>query len=481
MARSENQGLQIAVIIFAFLTIALSVATFYFFNDASTQYAAALDQTQKAAEKDTTLRQEMDQVRVLKELIGVENEITLAATQTKRDEVILPFSGLPQVNNSKTLIAVLNGLKGTMDQWNQERQDQKKKLEDSEKALRALEARYAADVKKAVDTYVAENTRLMRENTTLAAKDDELANKLKDVGSELQTKKEELVKAGDDNQKALLAKDKEIASVRAQMAQVIKERYELDNQVFERPDAMIVSLNAKEQTVNINVGRSDYLRLNIHFGVFKRGETNVYHRTKKGTIAVTRFIGENLAEARIVDSNLKDPMLAGDVIFTPTWTPGTQETFVLAGDFDINGDRKPDNDLMRTLVDINGGKVQEEVGIDTRYLLLGDAPPASDKDNREKYEKRKARAKELSIKVMGLPEFIEYTGSLEMIKQLQKLGSKEDVNKILKVDKRQLSQGGFRTREREGGLRREEPGSAPRATSGENTNKFPPRRPGGID
>ena len=35
MAKSENQSLQVAVILFAFTTIALSVATFYFFNEAT--------------------------------------------------------------------------------------------------------------------------------------------------------------------------------------------------------------------------------------------------------------------------------------------------------------------------------------------------------------------------------------------------------------------------------------------------------------
>ncbi len=484
MARSENQGLQIAVIIFAFLTIALSVATFYFFNDASTQYTNAVAEQQKATEMDKATRQALDERRALLEAIGLDNLTTTATMQAKRDEAFLPFSGLPLVQNSKTFIAVLSAMKQTMDQWNQERQDQKKKLEDWEKQVRALEKKYADDVKKTADAYAAENQRRTLENATLAGKDTEHANKLKEVTDELQKKREEVTKANDDMNKERLASQKEMDKLRQEMALVIKERYERDNQVFERPDAMIVSVNAKEQSVNINVGRTDHLRLNIRFGVFKRGETNVHNRTKKGTIAVTRFIGDNLAEARIVDSNLKDPMLAGDVVFTPTWTPGMQETFVLAGDFDINGDRKPDNDQMRSLVELNGGKVQEEVGTDTRYLLMGDAPLTADKDSKEKYDKKKARAKELSIKIMGLQEFIEYTGSRELFNQLQKVGTKEDTKGVLEKGKRELGKDGFRSRVApEGGGRRFEPGgsASPASAAGGNeaAKKVPPRRTSG--
>ncbi len=281
---------------------------------------------------------------------------------------------------------------------------------------------------------------------TLTNAGTERENKLKEVSSDLDKVKADLLKAIDDKTREVALKDKEIATVRAQMAEVIREHYEKENWVFERPDASVVSVNAREQTVNINVGRADFLRLNIQFAVFKQGETNVYKRTKKGTVAVIQFIDEDMAVARIVESDLKDPILAGNVVYTPTWTPGTQETFVLAGDFDINNDRKPDNELMRNLVDINGGKVQDEVGIDTRYVILGDVPLASEKDHKADYEKKKARAKELSIKVMGLPEFIEYTGSLRLVSELRKLGSKEDVNKILNDGKRALGQQGFRSR-----------------------------------
>jgi hypothetical protein len=300
----------------------------------------------------------------------------------------------------------------------------------------------------------------------------------------LDEKRAELTKAVDEKNKELQQLQKDLAKAHEEVREVIKERYERENWVFERPDATIVSVNAKEGTVNIDVGRRNFLRLNVQFAVFQRGETNVHNRKKKATVSVTRLIGENLAEARIVESDLKDPILQGDVVFTPTWTPGMQERFVLAGDFDVNGDRKPDNDLVRALVDMNGGVVEQDVAITTRYLLLGDAPPASDKVADDHFKKVKTRAKELSIKVMGLQEFLEYSGAHETLRQLQNLDvrSKEDTKPILKDGKRQFSSGASQKIEPEGGTRRLEPGNQSRieaAASGgnEGARKFKERRP----
>jgi hypothetical protein len=233
--------------------------------------------------------------------------------------------------------------------------------------------------------------------------------------------------------------------------------------------------------VNIDVGRKDFLRLNVQFGVFARGETNVNNRKKKGTITVTKFIGDNLAEARILESDLRDPILQGDVIFTPTWTPGIQETFVLAGDFDVTGDKKPDNELLETLVEMNGGKIEKDVDIGTRYLLLGDAPPKTDKEDAfREYEKKRTRARELSIKVMGLQEFLEYTGARDTWRQLvnQDVRSDEDTNRLLKPGAKREAAKGARSLEPEGGPRRLGPGakSPEPGTGNEENRKFKMRR-----
>jgi hypothetical protein len=379
-------------------------------------------------------------------------------------------------------------LKLTFDQMNQERKDQKQKMEELDRLLKKIQEDYKKDVETTVAEFKKRNDDYKVQVDALMAKDAEHVTKVKDLEGELQKKRDEIAKTGDDLNKEIAALKKERDKAMADLREVKSQLNAKENFVFDRPDATIVSVNPKTQTVNIDVGRKDFLRLNIQFTVFDRGETNVHNRKKKGTISVTRFIEDNLAEARIVESELKNPILQGDVVFTPTWNPGSPEHFVLAGDFDVSGNRKPNNELVRTLVEMNGGVVDEDVSISTRYLLLGEAPPDKKSEQFAKYDKRRKRAQELNIKIMGLQEFLEYSGSAQTLSQLVSLGnqSKDQLNKILSPSsKRELNkEQGFRKREPEGGGRRVEPGSAPRATSpgdsgGEGAKKspaLPPRR-----
>ena len=56
MASSENQGLQIALIIFVMLTIILSVTTFVFFRQADEATIRSIADSKKATDADTALR-----------------------------------------------------------------------------------------------------------------------------------------------------------------------------------------------------------------------------------------------------------------------------------------------------------------------------------------------------------------------------------------------------------------------------------------
>src|SRR5438552_13796328 len=102
MAKSENQGLQIAVIIFAFLTIALSIATFYFFNDGQTQLANSLDHQKAAQEKDNLFRQAVDEGNAKDDVIGQPHGTKLADTQKKLDELTAKMAGVKYPRGNKT-------------------------------------------------------------------------------------------------------------------------------------------------------------------------------------------------------------------------------------------------------------------------------------------------------------------------------------------------------------------------------------------
>ena len=291
MAKSENQGLQIAVIIFAFLTIALSIATFYFFNDGQTQLANSLDHQKVAQEKENVARQLFDESNAKDDVIGQPHGTKPADTQKKLEELISKLAGVNYAPNGRTYTSAIDTLKLTIDQMNQDRKDQKQKMEEMDRLLKKIEADYKKDVETAIAEFKKRNDDYKVQVDAFKAKDDEHVTKVKQLTDDLQKKRDEMAKASDDFIKQIAAIQKERDNATKDAREAIKERYAGQNWVFERPDATIVSVNPKTQTVNIDVGRKDYLRLNILFAVFPRGESNLHqNKKKKGTISVTRLL-----------------------------------------------------------------------------------------------------------------------------------------------------------------------------------------------
>ena len=104
---------------------------------------------------------------------------------------------------------------------------------------------------------------------------------------------------------------------------------------------------------------------------------------KKASIEITQLLGDHVAEARIIEDRISDPIMPGDKIHTPVWNSGRKTRFALAGLIDVDDDGKSDLDEVRSLIAMNGGAVDAwmddkeihgKITIDTRYLIRGKAP-----------------------------------------------------------------------------------------------------------
>ena len=64
----------------------------------------------------------------------------------------------------------------------------------------------------------------------------------------------------------------------------------------------------------------------------------------KGTLEVVDILGANLAQCRLTseDSQVRDRVLAGDLLYNAVWNKGASEHIVLFGIFDIDGDGRDD-------------------------------------------------------------------------------------------------------------------------------------------
>jgi len=157
---------------------------------------------------------------------------------------------------------------------------------------------------------------------------------------------------------------------------------------FEVPDGEIRWVNQHNGTVWIDLGRADGLSRQVTFSVYPADVTDMARGGKKGSIEVTQLLGDHLAEARIVEDATADPLMPGDKIFTPVWSPGQQKHFALAGILDVDGDGKSDLHVVRNLITMNGGVIDsfmDESGnrhgtmsMNTRFLVMGKAPDSNE-------------------------------------------------------------------------------------------------------
>jgi hypothetical protein len=174
-------------------------------------------------------------------------------------------------------------------------------------------------------------------------------------------------------------------------------------------------------TVWINLGSADSLRRQVTFTVYDADQHDAARSEKKGTIEVTRILGEHMAEARITDDSATNPILVGDNIYSQVWHRGKQLRFALTGVIDIDGDGNNDMELARELIEMNGGivdayvnddgKVEGRIEANTRYLVLGDFPEAVTQAGLQgAWQSMNQEASSLGVETITLPEFLNQMG-----------------------------------------------------------------------
>jgi len=178
-------------------------------------------------------------------------------------------------------------------------------------------------------------------------------------------------------QKAVQDKEKELREMAIKQNSV--ERKEMDV-----PSGEITWVSLPNKMVWINRGRADDLQRQTKFTVYSADSSSLAKAVKKGTVEVVRIEGDHMAQARILDDKLADPIMAGDKVFTPLWSPGQQNHFALAGIMNLDGDGRNQLSVVRGLINQNGGAVdceldeqghkQGQITSGTRFVVVGDAP-----------------------------------------------------------------------------------------------------------
>ncbi|MDD5327719.1 MAG: DUF3887 domain-containing protein [Phycisphaerae bacterium] len=199
-----------------------------------------------------------------------------------------------------------------------------------------------------------------------------------------------------------------------------------------KPDGKIVLIDESVNIVYINIGSDNHAYRGLTFSVYEKNMP--IPRDGKGKAEIEVFnVGKNISAARITNSDAKKPIILDDIVANLIWDSDKRNVFVVAGEFDIDDDGNVDYeaaDKIKALIKSWGGKVADDISIDTDFIVLGTMPSILRKpsfeqmevdpmamekyeaslDNLESYQNVQMRAETLSIPVFNLERFLYFIG-----------------------------------------------------------------------
>ena len=415
MAR-ENQGLQIALIIFVMLTVVLGVTTFLFYR----KYDAALKDMEAAkndaAENRNAAKKQEAEAGELKRLVGMTTK-SLADIQAQfRKDMDTYSQNFPE--DARYYSPLVARLWEAIDDRSKELTTEKVALQDLKNRYEAREVstkgqydKYDALIAEGGKTlagvtqaYKAERDRIVADQTTLAQQ----MERVRKEQSERVTKAETKVTQATTR---LAEANKLVDDGRRRSCE------KFSRPTMDSPLGDITWVDQRSGTVWINLGRMDGLETRVTFSVYSADASELGKASKKASIEVTRIEGDHSAQARVLDDKVADPITPGDKIFTPLWTPGEHPRFALAGVMDIDGDGQNAVAAVRNLITMNGGAIDSEIDatgkrigdmtLNTRYLVLGSEPKG---EALTAYSRMIGDAERLGIRKITLAELKEKMG-----------------------------------------------------------------------
>ncbi len=413
----ETQGLQIALIVFVILTIGLGVSTFMLYKkteELTLKTKQATDDS-AAAKKNCDLVQ-ADKNTLMKDMLGfLPSEKMDAITADFNKDMETYASTLDAATrNYRRVLAYLNDELGKK---NVALAEQLKSVQELKDTLARVEIvkqpqidEAQAGQKAAIADLASEREKFNTDRGAFTGKTTTIEDTLVKTqkGADLVSKEAQLK----------LKKAEELLASTVKNEQLKNEQVKkLTATTFESPSGKIRWVNQRERTVWIDLGRADALPRQLTFAVFSGNTQNVTSAAKKGGIEVSQILGDHLSECRIVDDNISDPLLPGDVVHTPLWTPGVREKFAFTDGMDIDGDGTDRPDALRNLITMSGGEVVAELSdkgerkgqmdANTRFLIVG--KEQTDKTSEVLSKARTAmlrEAEKLGVQNISLADFL---------------------------------------------------------------------------
>lgn len=440
MAARQDQTLQIFLIIFIFLFLITAVVAYLGWRGYSDASQSLAKSQSDVSEKSQQMQKQQAEMEDLREIIGFQRADTTSAVcdAFTADMVggekgkglgsgVLDMQKLgPEKPDFRKVLEAGGNYRKVLETVNAElvaTTAREAVLKNNLKKAQADLLAVQSDAQKKIDEYDA--ARKKAEEDAAAQR-----NTFTEDRKTLEKTKADLQKSLDDQRKKYEAQVaerettvKNLTDSNGKLEHAVKnliENRKDEPESFEVADGRISWVN-QNGTVWINLGTGDALRRQVTFSVFDSDLHDAAKSKKKGSIEVTRLLGDHMAEARITKDDPKNPILTGDNIYSQVWHRGKKLHFAMTGVIDFDGDGQSDVQLARELIELNGGvvdaylgddgKVQGEITANTRYLISGEAPKSATKVGLQQGTNEMYKtASSLGVETITLPEFLNQMG-----------------------------------------------------------------------
>lgn len=418
MAARQDQGLVFTLITFVILFIIAFVAAYVgwkSYSDTQTQLASVQEQKRQSDQAAVTAT---DSAIAMKTMLGVGENDSAEDIKKTYDEDLKAFAGTLD-ESQRSYRNIIQYLAKENEAISFREADAKKNLKETKDELLALKsqnekqvAQYEAQAKAAEQDAAAERSQHNKDRESLEATKKELQDNLAQQEQRYEQQLAEVNSQMKDINDKLAKSETAKTNLLAEVAK--------SSQSFEVPDGRISWIN-QDGTVWINLGAADALRKQITFTVFDADAQDPAKTQSKGSIEVTRIIGDHMAEAKITSDDPRSPILTGDQIYSQVWHRGKQLHFALMGIIDLDGDGLNDMKLARDLIELNGGvvdayvddqgNVQGAITVNTRYLVRGNEPTGGNAGKlQQAWEILSGDAKVNGVEVITLDKFLNQIG-----------------------------------------------------------------------
>ncbi|HSV14285.1 MAG TPA: hypothetical protein VLI90_08495 [Tepidisphaeraceae bacterium] len=334
---------------------------------------------------------------------------------------------------------------------------QQKQLQDANNKLKEAQAAQAAAEKKLADVSAAHDKALADARAQGQAALDQLNQQFtsnKGVIDQLQKDSADAAKKAQDAAQAVQTQmaelnnqvKKEADANRALQAKLGNRRVDVTSAAVRQGDGRIVRIPGNG-ICYINLGQGDQVTPGMTFEVYDQAEGvppipqnatgDEQLPVGKASIEITR-VGTTSSECRIVRTSPGAVLSEGDVIANLVYDPNNKYNFFVYGNFDLANTGRPnpaDGEVIKRLVTQWGGKVVDQVNVDTDFVVLGKEPtlPSYSKEELEsplnadklakaqaeleKYHEIMQTARDLHIPILNQNRFLYYIGYYDQAKR----------------------------------------------------------------